>query len=136
MTLRGKRRLMKRLRAKLDTVLVEVVAGAADTVIRRTPVESGAMAANWRVAIGNPDGVTFDFDLTKRDVGGARAGARRAAKKMKAGSVAFIVNASPYGRLVEYGLGQRKPTGMVRVTRSEMPHRLRKAITKALRRTT
>ena len=111
--LKGKQKFLNRVDRKLDKLVEVVVLDVFDRLQKKTPIAEGTMAANWRVLIGRAD-TTWDYDLTKADIGEARRRAQAAAKRAKPGDVVYIINGSPYGGLVD----QR--TKLVRLTHAEM----------------
>ena len=132
MALKGRRALRRRLERKLDRMVEFLVVDVADTLIGRTPQDSGRLAANWRVGIARADD-TFDFDADVTDIATARQRARTMAKRAKAGDRVLITNAGPYAGTVEFGGEHHRPAKMIGLTYAELPQRLREAIRRARR---
>lgn len=90
-------------KAKLAPTLVlrKIALDLFTAVIKRTPVDTGMLRANWQVGIGSAPQGTVSFS----DKSGSRAIQQVAAMATKAewGTSIFLVNNLPYATVVEYG---------------------------------
>jgi hypothetical protein len=90
-------------KAKLAPTLVlrKIALDLFTAVVKRTPVDTGMLRANWQVGLGTaPVGTVSAPDKT-----GSRAQVEIAAKASQAvwGTSIFLVNNLPYATVVEYG---------------------------------
>ena len=130
MPLKGRKRLVKRLRERVDQVVQDSTIYTLDAILRRTPRQTGRLASSWRVGIGRPSGEHVIY-AREGDIERARARAIAVAKTARAGDVVYIVSAQAYAAAVEYGDREHKPTGMVRLAAAEVPHFIAKAVRRA-----
>jgi hypothetical protein len=126
-------RIIRRFEGRADQVLRAVCLQLADSVVMRSPVDTGRFRANWQSEIGQAaTGVKDSEDPT-----GATAINEAAAKiaGLSAGQTFYLANNLPYAAALEYGLysqgpgatskttgegfSTQAPRGMVRVTVAE-----------------
>lgn len=89
----------------------------AQSVVLRSPVDTGRFRANWQYgAVTIDTGTSTGEDRTGASTI-ARLGQRIAG--LQAGQTIFITNSLPYARKLEYGHSQQAPGGMVRLTAAE-----------------
>ena len=133
MTLKGKKRLVARLRKRADAVVQLTSADLYRRIARRTPEQTGRLASSWTVSIGSPKG---EHVVYSREGDVQRASKRNIARasKAKAGDVIYITSRQPYARAVEFGDEDHKPVGMVRLSAAEAPAAFRAIVAQAIRR--
>lgn len=92
---------VRKAKLKPNMVLRKIALDLFSMVVKRTPVDTGMLRANWQVGIGTQPGGTVDF----ADKSGARALQDIANKTSTAtwGTSIFLVNNLPYATVVEYG---------------------------------
>lgn len=120
MGLKGRKRLISKLRERADQLVRGVALEAHGRLVRRTPVDIGRARANWNVGVGAPDRST-DPEATSSDVAAKRAEARRKImSSFEAGKSVFLTNGLPYISELEDGHSDQAPQGMIKVTAREL----------------
>lgn len=100
----------------------------SESIVERTPVDTGRARANWYASLHAP----VDYTATHTDKGGGAAVSRaRGELSRAAGEVYYFVNNLPYARALEYGHSAQAPSGMVRVTLVEFERAVKKAVSEA-----
>lgn len=112
------RRDMKKARARAVADTERKIGAAAAQlfghIIRRTPVDKGALRGNWQVGLGEiPNSPVDRLDKTGAQ---AIADAVTAAAKFKITGTLYFVNNLPYAPVVERGSSKQAPAGMVAVS--------------------
>lgn len=117
-----------------EGVIVEVRTEVSDSIINKTPLDTGYARGNWQASIGQPilsevtrydreagfaptsgSGIAFDEaeDIAKRDVD----------------KDFYLTNNAEYIRNLEFYSGSKQaPHGMVRITIADFPNIVEKAI--------
>ena len=126
MPLRGKRAVLNEYRKKADELPSKLAVEAAESLIDKTPVDTGRTKANWNVSVGQPD--TSTTDATDKSGGATKARAKAAAANAKAGDTVCVTNSLPHVPGLEHGDSSKAPQGMVAVTRAELPHRFARLV--------
>jgi len=91
--------------------------GLFANIVKRTPVDTGRLRANWQSEINSPPtGTAKDTDK-----GGGKTikDAKNKTFKAKLGDSIFLVNNLPYAKVIEDGSSTQAPAGMVKVTVAE-----------------
>lgn len=132
MTLVGRRRLVSRLRKRADDVVQLSAMDLYKRIVRRTPVQTGRLAASWTVSLNKPSGDRVVY-ARKGDVQRAQKRAIARASAAKAGDVIFITSKQPYARSVEFGDEDHKPQAMVRLAVADFPLAFKQIVRKAIR---
>ena len=112
---------------RMDLVVKKVVFDLYGLVVKRTPVDTGYLRANWQVGINvRPQGIIGDAGRKgKRDR--HRASLTNAAKSMgdiRAGGVVYLVNNVPYALQIEFGGSKQAPEGMARISTQQVQARV------------
>ena len=125
-------------KGKVDDVVRKVLYDVSNTIILRTPVDTGRLRGNWQ----------FGEDAIPQGETGSAAAPNFVSQinKAKAGHIYYIANNLPYAAVVEYGqypnppkhptgktvggYSSQAPAGMVRVTVLEYSSYLRDAVIK------
>ena len=118
-------RFAKKAEAATDAVVRKVTIDLFHDVVRRTPVDTGRLKANWQVSQNVPVSGT----LTTTDKSGATTIAAITVGVGGAGSVTYLANNLPYAHRIEYdGWSHTKaPAGMVRVSMARVQQHVRAA---------
>lgn len=120
MGLKGRKRLISKLRERTDRLVRAVALEAHGRLVRRTPVDIGRARANWNVGVGSPDR-SVDEEATSEDISGKAAEARRKTlSEFGAGKSVFLTNGLPYISELEDGHSDQAPQGMIKVTAQEL----------------
>ena len=92
---------VKKSKLAPNVVLRKIAIDLFSNVIKRTPVDTGMLRANWQVGLGSAPEGTVAFS----DKSGSRAIQQVAAKAAQArwGTSIFLVNNLPYALVVEFG---------------------------------
>lgn len=133
MTLKGKKRLIKRLRAKADAIVQLSAEDLYKRILRRTPVQTSRLAASWTISLDEPKGKHVVY-ARKGDLARAKKANLTRAKSAKAGDILYISTRQPYAMAVEYGDEHHKPRAMVRLAVAEAEPAFRRIVAEAIRR--
>jgi hypothetical protein len=97
-----------------DKVVRQASLSVLDSVVKRSPVDTGRFRGNWQLTINTPAAGS----LTVTDKSGAATIGRglSALASYKAGPPVWITNNLPYARRLEDGYSDQAPQGMVRLT--------------------
>ena len=120
---------------ELDKAIRKVSLDVFTGIVKKTPVDKGALRANWAIGV-NKEVTKRPLDKgVKLSAGAAESAAMKDVShlsKVKAGDRVIISNNMPYARVVEYGeikgdgpktvggYSKQAPRGMVRVTLAEV----------------
>lgn len=95
--------------------------GVAESVINKTPLDTGYARGNWQASIGSP--IKTEITRFDREAGFAPTGgdgiALRDAREVAKQSIDkdfYIVNNAEYIMNLEFGGSDQAPNGMVRIT--------------------
>lgn len=118
-------RFAKKAEAATDAVVRKVTIDLFHDVVRRTPVDTGRLKANWQPSIGTPVIGT----LSTTDASGAVTMANITAGVGGLGTVTYLANNLPYAHRIEFdGWSHTKaPAGMVRVSMARVQQHVRAA---------
>ena len=114
------RALIDKARGDVDRAVRQSVVLATQSLVLRSPVDTGRFRANWVMGVGS---MNLSTSLTTSKDGSAAI--ERIANQMQAqegGAVFYITNSLPYARPLEYGHSNQAPNGMVRLTVVELPN--------------
>lgn len=116
-------RLAAKAGTSLETVARKVAFDAFRAVVLRSPVDTGRFRANWNVSFDAPNyATTFSTNQARGQAEAAKA------LRWPVGGVAYIANGLPYGPELEFGSSRQAPSGMVRVTASELSRFVERAV--------
>lgn len=102
-----------------DTVIRRFGLGVLTRVIRKTPVDTGRMRANWQVSFDNPE--TQSLDRTDR-VGSmtlARGSSRLQSFDLRRNTNIYLSNNLSYAPSIESGSSQQAPSGVAGISLRE-----------------
>ena len=111
----------KRTNRDADKTVRAVLISMTDSVILRTPVDTGRARANWFATVDSPARSTTESNDTSGQ--GAIAAAQPAIAAAP-GRVWFLANNLPYISELEHGSSTQAPGGMVRLTILEIKRRI------------
>lgn len=112
-------RLVKKAKGQTETVVRKVMLEAFQRVVLKSPVDTGRFRGNWIVGLGSYSTSTTDAT----DPGGAATIRRITSDVMGAridGRPIYLTNSLPYAHRLEYGYSAQAPSGMVRLTLTEI----------------
>lgn len=109
------RRFADATNIKLDKAFRSVCLEAYTIFTLKTPVDTGAMKASWRIGVGSPD---LSFELpgpgpNTVSVGLASSKAQVAVAGARFGDTVFITNNVPYAQEIERGKSSQAPAGVL-----------------------
>lgn len=108
-------RFIEKAQGNVDQVVRKAALDVAQSVILKSPVDTGRFRANWNVAFGRVDSLT----TPSTDKSGAKTTDRIRIQlngwEVESGDI-FLTNSLPYAVRLEYGYSGQAPQGMVRVT--------------------
>lgn len=101
--------------ADMDEVFRKVVIEIGSSVVRLSPVDTGAFRGSWTFTADTPSNEI----PTTLDKSGHETIARIVAgvQHLTFGQTAYLVSNLPYAVALEYGHSQQAPAGMVRITK-------------------
>lgn len=101
--------------------ITEIRIGVSDSIINKTPLDTGFARGNWQSSIGSP--VKSEITRFDREAGFAPTGgdgiSLREAKEVAETETSkdfYLTNNAEYIKSLEYGGSDQAPHGMVRVT--------------------
>ena len=111
--------LINRTKTRMEEVVKESVLRIGQTVVQRTPVQSGFLVGSWFVSINNGE---VDF-VGGEDTTGANSQIRIASalEAYQLGNTVFILNSTYYAPFVEFGTVKMAPRSFVRSTAGDAP---------------
>ena len=114
--------VIKRAGDKADSLVRKVVLDLGNSLIMRSPVDTGRFRSNWQLGVVNVNGDTSSAP-------GSDAHGRMAMmlQGWTANQTIYITNSLPYAQRLEYGWSKQAPQGMVRLTVADYTKMLREA---------
>ena len=103
----------KKVNSTIEKVIQEAVGQLFNNIIVDTPVDTGALLANWTASINSMQ--TGDVGQTDQFGERTASNAKSVVMKMKLGDTAYLVNSLDYAEIIEYGHSRQAPAGMMRV---------------------
>lgn len=115
--------LTERRKGDLEAASRQAMILAAQSIVLRSPVDTGRFRANWQFGVGALNSAT----TTSEDPSGAAtiSALQGAINNAKIGGVWYATNSLPYANRLEYGWSDQAPGGMVRLTAQELPDMIR-----------
>lgn len=111
--------LLNRTRQRMESAVKEIASELGETVVNRTPVDTGFLKGSWFASLNNPN-VTFSGVEDKSGTGSiSRIDGTIQAYEL--GDIIYIVNSTSYGKFVEYGTSKMAPRSFVRSTVADAP---------------
>lgn len=101
----------KKAPERVDQIVREVVYQVGLSVIRLSPIDTGAFVSNWRYGLMTPDTRWNPAQTGARFVNNMGDMPKAAAKFTH-----YVTNAAPYGPALERGHSRQAPMGMVVLT--------------------
>ena len=106
---------IEKAKGQTEAVIKKAAFSVFQSVIQKSPVDTGRFRANWNLSVGNPDLSTSEAtDKTgSASIGKVASGITQ--YKLSDGSV-FLTNNLPYAMRLEDGYSGQAPNGMVRLS--------------------
>ncbi len=112
---------------KFDEVIRGTLLDMTRRVILKTPVDTGRARGNWQASINTP----ASGELETRDKIGSATISEAAPETQSApGQIYYLTNNLPYAQRLEYGYSNQAPSGMVRLTLTELNRSINAEIAK------
>ena len=112
---------IRRFNEKVEKAASAVFRGTAlnlfAKVVKRTPVKTGRLRANWMSQINSAPSTTTE--ATDKSGRTAIQSANSTTARAKLGDSIFLANNLPYAQAIEDGHSNQAPAGMVKVTVAE-----------------
>lgn len=118
-------KFVAKAKGNANQVVRKVCIGLSNSVIQKSPVDTGRFRGNWFTGYSMPTEVTDRTDISG---GGSIAAATSTALKLNMGDTFYLVNNLPYAQRLEYGYSTQSPSGMVRVSVTEFNTFVHKAL--------
>lgn len=112
--------LIDKARGDANRAVRQSVVLATQSLVLKSPVDTGRFRANWVMGVGAVDRSTSV--ATSKDGSAAIARIAEQMQTQEEGTVFYITNSLPYARPLEYGHSKQAPNGMVRLTVVELPN--------------
>ena len=125
-------RFIEKAKGNADKVVRETTIMLAQSVVVKTPVDTGRARGNWVFGVGSPDASTTE----NTDKSGAKTISKMIGQigRTGAGGVTYITNNLPYIKRLESGRWSgQAPNGMVRLTVREFQDYINQAAAKVKR---
>lgn len=121
--------LIEKAKAAPEQVVRKVGLDIAESLVDKSPVDTGRFKANWNCAFGRIDPLT----TPSTDKGGERTKNRIRIQLngWQGGDTIFLTNSLPYAIPLEYGHSKQAPLGMVRLTATQFQTFIDKAVREA-----
>lgn len=111
-------RFIEKAGDNVDQVVRKSALQVAQSVIMKSPVDTGRFRANWNVAFGRIDPLTTPSTDKSGNGTTNRIRIQLNGWNVESGDI-FLTNSLPYAIPLEYGHSSQAPAGMVRVTVAE-----------------
>lgn len=119
-------RFVAKANGNINLIIRKIALDLFTRVILKTPVDTGRLRGSWTVTIGaTPSG---SIALDDKDGSATIARTAAATLNLKAGEIIFLTSSLEYARAIEFGHSKQAPGGMVRLSVSEFPLVVSKAI--------
>lgn len=117
---------IRQTKRRVETVVNEFTQDMAETVVSRTPVDTGFLRGSWFVSIGQRN----EAFQGSEDKSGTQTVARMSIDIARAriGAVIYVLNGAAYAEHVEFGTQRMAPRAFVRSTVSDAPRILQDTI--------
>lgn len=118
-------RIIEKAKGRVDLVVRKSTMRVFESVIMKSPVDTGRFRGNWIASTGSPTLTT----LENFDKSGSKAisAARSVVDGSQVGGITYLVNNLPYASRLEYGYSKQAPSGMVRLSVAEFEQWLNEA---------
>ncbi|MHB1125237.1 MAG: HK97 gp10 family phage protein [Ramlibacter sp.] len=121
---RGYAALLKKRRSQARTITMKVAVELMQSLVLKSPVDTGRFRGNWQCGVGSVNVATDDGT----DSGAPLRRTNEVLNTWAAGQTIYLTNSLPYARRLEYGHSKQAPQGMVRLTVAEYGQFLRAAV--------
>lgn len=111
------RAFVEKAKGNAELAARKVVIEVVNSLVLKSPVDTGRFRANWNISYGTP--VQTISDATDKSGSGAIQRGTAVGLTFPIGQTVWITNALPYALPLEYGSSKQAPNGMVRRTQAE-----------------
>lgn len=108
-------KVIENAKNRIDIVIKKAEIRVFESVIMKSPVDTGRFRGNWIATTGTPSFMYYD-DLKDKPGRVTKAAARRVINESQIGGITYLVNNLPYAMKIEYGWSKQAPSGVVRTT--------------------
>lgn len=120
-------KVIENAKNRIDIVIKKAEIRVFESVIMKSPVDTGRFRGNWIATTGTPSFMHYD-DLKDKPGRVTKAAARSVINESQIGGITYLVNNLPYAYRLEYGrYSQQAPNGMVRLSVAEFEQWLNEA---------
>jgi len=120
-------KVIENAKNRIDIVIKKAEIRVFESVIMKSPVDTGRFRGNWIATTGTPSFMYYD-DLKDKPGRVTKAAARSVINESQIGGITYLVNNLPYAYRLEYGrYSQQAPNGMVRLSVAEFEQWLNEA---------
>lgn len=119
-------KIIEKTKGRVDYVVKKATMRVFESVIMKSPVDTGRFRGNWIATTGTPSFMYYD-DVKDKPGRATKAAARRVINGSRIGGITYLVNNLPYAYRLEYGYSQQTPNGMVRISVAEFEQWLKEA---------
>ena len=110
-------RFRKKATTRTETLIRATVLNVMSNIIRRTPVDTGYLRANWQANLNAIPSSSYVFEGKKKPIAQTVESAADAVGNMGIGDTVFFVNDAPYAVAIEMGHSRKQaPVGMMRIS--------------------
>lgn len=107
---------IEKAKGQTEAVIKKAAFSVFQSVIQKSPVDTGRFRANWNLSVGNPDLSTSEATDKTGSASIGKVASGIAQYKLADGSI-FLTNNLPYAMRLENGWSQKQaPNGMVRLS--------------------
>ena len=119
--------LLQKVGDKAQEVARQLAINLQNSVILKSPVDTGRFRNNWTCGINAVNTATTEaVDKTGAD---ALSRTKSTLQNFQMGDTVYLTNSLPYAQRLEYGWSQQAPAGMVEITVTEFRQYLQKVMT-------
>jgi len=111
--------LLNRTRQRLESAVREAASEIGETVIDRTPVDTGFLRGSWFSSTNNPS-VSFS-GVEDKSGSSSKSRIDSSVETYELGDTIYIMNTTSYGPFVEFGTSKMRPRSFVRSTVGDAP---------------
>ena len=106
---------IEKAKGQTEAVIKKAAFSVFQSVIQKSPVDTGRFRANWNISVGNPDLSTSEATDKTGSASIGKVASGIAQYKLADGSI-FLTNNLPYAMRLEDGYSGQAPNGMVRLS--------------------
>jgi len=104
------RRSRENMTTRAEKMFRGKVLSVCNSIVRRTPKDTGRLQGNWQASINTPK--SGEVDQTRFDI----SAVQQTYTQLSNGDTAYFVNNLPYASKIERGSSKQAPLGMMRIS--------------------